>query len=114
MEPTGRKTLYRLTQKFPPSGADYKSQQAKGRVLPDDATEEDRRSWDALSAWDTEEGARKVSAVLRSAKWIVRYHIPDTAPGVQYEPSPPLGHYDIRGDMEELDGYLDRDFKVGV
>ena len=114
METTGRKTLYRLTQKFPPSAADYKTQQAKGRVPAPDATDDDRRSWDALSAWDTEAGARKVSEVLRSARWIVRYHIPDTAPGVRYESSPPLGHFDIRGDMEELDGYLDRDFKAGV
>jgi len=107
-------TLYRVAKKFPPAESDYLSHQARGRVPPDDASEQELRSWDALSAWETAALAREIADRFRSAKWIVRYVIPATAAGVTYEPSPPPGHYDPRGDVEELKEYLDTDFKVEV
>ena len=107
-------SLYRVAQKFPPSLAEYRSHQARGRILPEGATERERRSWDALSAWDTEAGARQVAETFRSAKWIVRFDIPESAAGVHWEQSPPEGHYDLRGDMEELARYLAPDFRVGA
>lgn len=47
------------------------------------------------------------------AKWIVRYDIPEGS-GVPYEPTPPPGHYDIRGNLDELRSCLVPDFKVEV
>ena len=47
-----------------------------------------------------------------SARWVVAFDIPDDC-GVTYEPSGPPGHFDIRGDMEELKRYLS-DVKVDV
>ena len=43
-----------------------------------------------------------------SARCIVSYDIPDDG-GVAYEPSGPDGHYDIRGNFEELKHYLTAD-----
>ena len=47
-----------------------------------------------------------------SARCVVCFDIPDDC-GVTYEPPGPPGHFDIRGDMEELKDYLS-DVKVDV
>jgi hypothetical protein len=67
-----------------------------------------RASWDALSAWDTQEAAIIASRDMRSARYIVWYDIPEHS-GVIYEPSGPLGHFDLRGNLEELKTYLSAD-----
>ncbi len=71
------------------------------------------RSWDALSGWSTLETAREKASLARSARWIVRYDIP-VGSGVEFEPSIEPGHYDIRGDIEELQQCLAMDFKEEV
>lgn len=45
---------------------------------------------------------------MTSARCIVCYDIPDGC-GVTYQPSGEPGHYDIRGDFEELKRYLTED-----
>jgi hypothetical protein len=47
-----------------------------------------------------------------SARYVVCFDIPAHC-GVTYEPSGPPGHFDIRGDLEELKRYLS-DVKVDV
>jgi hypothetical protein len=65
-------------------------------------------SWDALSAWDTLEAASVASRNMRSARFIVWYDIPEHC-GVTFEPSGSPGHFDLRGDFEELKQYLSAD-----
>lgn len=100
-------SLYRAVTKQVPVAKDYRTPQAAGRALPENASDEDRAGWDALSAWDTAEGAANAAQVMRSAKWVVRYDIPE-GHGLRYEPSPPPGHYHVwtGGDHTELHGYL--------
>lgn len=105
--------LYRAVAKWPPRGKDYLSAAGRGRTLPDHATEQERRSWDALSAWDTAEGALNAAKGILSAKWIARYDIP-VGHGLTYAPSPPPGHYDIWGDSEELHRCLAPGFRMEV
>lgn len=73
---------------------------------PDDASDEKKRSWDALSAFDTEEGARRQAKMFTHlGNLIVRYDIPDGSE-ISWEPSGEPGHYDLRGEPEELKRYL--------
>lgn len=102
------KRLYRAAERYPPANREYRSSAAKGRQPPPDASEELLRSWDALSAWDTPEAALRVARGSVSARYVVCFEIPDDC-GVIYEQSGEPGHFDIRGDMEELKGYLTAD-----
>ena len=106
------KRLCRAAERYPPANREYRTPAAKGRQLPPDASEEHRRSWDALSAWDTLEAAMKVARRSLSARFVVCFDIPEDG-GVRYEPSGPPGHFDIRGDLDELKRYL-TDVKVAV
>lgn len=100
--------LFRAAAQYPPHDREYRTFAARGRALPENATDEQRRSWDALSAWSTVEGARAAAVDMISARCIVSYDIPDDC-GVTYEPSGPDGHYDIRGNFEELKHSLTAD-----
>lgn len=114
MKAKGAITLYRVAKNWSPSDAEYLSPQEQGRKPRKDATAEELRSQDALSFWDTEEGARRIGLRYpKSGTLIVRYDIPEGS-GIRYEPTIALGHYDLRGDKEELKTYLAKDFRVGV
>jgi hypothetical protein len=106
------KRLYRAAERYPPADREYRTPESKGRQLPPDAPEEMRRSWDALSAWDTIEAAMAVALGSVSARYVVGFDIPDDG-RVTYEPSGEPGHFDLRGDMEELKRYLS-DVKVDI
>lgn len=107
-------TLYRVARKYPPSDDEYLSPEAKGRKPPRGATAEHLRSWDALSAYSSEEGARRqAQAVPQIGKWIVCYVIPEGT-GVTWEETLEPGHYDVRGDGEELKKFLVPGFCVEV
>lgn len=113
MTPKIAMTLYRGVSTFPPAPKDYRTYASRGRMPPEDASEDDLRGWNALSSWISAELAHNAAAGMLSAKYIVRYRIPDGA-GVRFEPSPPDGHWHIWDDSEELHGYLDQDFKEEV
>ena len=102
------KRLYRAAERHPPYDREYRPPALRNRPLPENATDGQRRSWDALSAWDTPEGAINASRTMRSASCIVCYDIPENC-GVVYEPSGDPGHFDIRGDYEELKRYVSPD-----
>lgn len=108
-------SLYRAVTKAVPAPKDYKSPQERGRSLPEGASDEDRAGWDALSAWSTAELAAEAARTMLSAKWVVRYDLPE-GHGLRYEPSPPPGHFHIwiGGDHEKLHGYLAPDFAVEI
>jgi hypothetical protein len=72
----------------------------------EDATAGKKRSWNALSAFDTEEGARRQAKMFTHlGKFIVRCDIPEGS-GISWEQSGEAGHYDLRGDVKELKSYL--------
>jgi hypothetical protein len=118
-EPRIAISLYRIAKTYPPGDAEVLTAQerygAPGEHIPEDV----RRTWDALSAYDSEERAVKKIEVARSAKrrgrWlgdlVVRYDIPEGS-GIRFNPSLGPGHYDIRGDVEELKRYLAADYAV--
>jgi len=106
--------LFRVAKQFPPAHAEYLSPQEQGRKQRPGLSDEQKRSWDALSCWDTEEGARKLGqAFPKVGSLIVRFDIPEGA-GVRWEQTIEPGHYDLRDDKEELKRYLALDFVVQV
>ena len=100
-------SFYRVAMTYPPTDDEYLTmQETRGDPRPD-LPEEVKRSWDALSAWDSEAGARAI-AIKRRGRFgalIVRYDFPDDA-GIQWEKTLGPGHYDLRGDREKLKQYL--------
>ena len=113
-QPRIAKSLYRIAKTFPPGDDEYQTAQDRLGELGEHIPEAVRRSWDALSAYDTEAGARKRVKAARKGRrplgdLIVRYDIPEGS-GLTYEPSLGPGHYDIRGDVEELKRYLSDDY----
>lgn len=118
METKGGITLYRSARNTPPSDREYRSPLDKGKVLRPELPDHVKEGWDALSSWDTEEGARRaaVEAATRNTNlgaYIVRYDIPDGV-GVTWKQSGEPGHYELRGDKEVLKGCLAKDFLAEV
>lgn len=100
------RSFYRVAKRYPPDDRSYETSQEKRGDPPSEYPEEVKRSWDALSSWDSEEGARQAAvAAPRIGKVIVRYDIPEES-GITWEQSMHPGHYDLRGDKEELKRYL--------
>ena len=107
------RSFYRIAKSYPPGDEEYLSLQERKGDPPADASAEVKRSWSALSAFDSEEGARRVAKKRpRLGSLIVRYDIPDGA-GITWEKTLGPGHYDLRGDKDELKRYL-TDFVVDV
>ena len=109
----GVRSFYRVAKSYPPTGRDYLTRQDRQGDPPPNVPEAVRRSWDGLSAYDTEDGARRQARRFpRLGRYIVRYDIPPDA-SISYEPSLGPGHFDLRGDKDELHGYL-ADFVTDV
>lgn len=107
-------SVYRVSKRVPPPDREYLTPQDKLGPPPADAPEEKRRSWDALSVFDAAEGARlQAERFTHLGKYVVRYDIP-VASGITLERSGEAGHLDLRGDVEELKGYLSSDFLLEV
>jgi hypothetical protein len=86
----------------PPDDRDYVTPQERKGDPPPEFTAEERRSWDALSFYDAENGVRRMAQNVRGPwKFIARYDIPVGA-GITWEESIEPGHYDVRGDKELL------------
>lgn len=114
MEDRPKCSFFRVAKECPPNDAAYLTPQDQGRKQPPGLTDEQKRSWDALSAWDSEEGARKIGRQYpKTGTLIVRYDIPDGV-GVRWEQTIEPGHYDLRGDKEEMKRYLSPDFLAEV
>lgn len=96
------RTLYRVARRNPPENEECSTPFDKYGSAPPDVSEEKRRSWDALSAFDSEEGARRLAKQFTHlGRRIARYDILEGA-GITWEQSGEEGHYDLRGDKEEL------------
>jgi hypothetical protein len=105
--------LYRVAERFPPGQREYRSMQEAGKAPPTDASAEMLRSWTAISGWATAELAHSAARRKTSAKWIVRYDIPDDS-GILIEESLRPGHFDIFATFDQLHPYLVPDFKEEV
>jgi hypothetical protein len=103
---SGIRRFYRVVKSYPPTEDDDRTRKDRQGDPPEHVPDAVRRSWDALSAFDSEEGARRQGKRFpRLGRFIVRYDIPPDA-GITYEQTLGPGHYDLRGDMTELHGYL--------
>jgi len=112
----GKRTfsVYRVAKRPQPTEREYLTPRDKLGDPPADATEEKKRSWDALSAFDTAEGARRqAEQYTHLGRYVVRYDIPEDS-GLTWERSGEPGHLDLRGDAEELKRYLSPDFLLEV
>lgn len=106
MERKAVTSFYRVSKRYPPDERSYLTPFDKLGEPPEDAPEEKRRSWDALSAFDTEEGLDwQAKMFTHLGSLIVRYDIPINA-NIGWEQSGEPGHYDLHGDKEELKRYL--------
>jgi len=95
-------SFYRVAKRFPPGDREYETRQERQGDPPADLPDEVKRSWDALSMFDSEEGARRAAERWpHLGRRIVRYDIPEGA-GIAWEQSGLPGHYDVRGDKEVL------------
>jgi hypothetical protein len=123
-EPRTR-TFYRLAHGFPPPLDDYRTARDKRGNPPAGADEEVLFSWDSLSAFDTEDAARRVGRKLRGlGHLIVRYVIPADADIVWRQTGSNRHHWDLRGRADwstsiasrkrQLEPYLDSGFVVEV
>ena len=100
------RSFYRIAKSYPPGAHDYLTRQDRLGNPPKDAPEDIRRVWDALSAFDTEEGApRQARRFPALGRFIVRYDIPPGA-AVTYERTLGPGHDSFDGDRDEIHGYL--------
>ena len=107
------RSFFRVAKYVPPIAEDYRTQRDfRGEPDPN-LTEEEQWSWDAYSAFDTEEGARRQGRrIRRLGTHIVRYDIPDGS-GIEVRQTFRVGHFDRRGDTDELHRYL-ADFHAEV
>ncbi len=110
---TNVRRLYRVAERFPPHRREYRSLQEQGVAPPADASAEMLRSWTAISGWATAQLAHSAARRKTSAKWIVRYDIPDDS-GILIEQSLRPGHFDIFATFDQLHPYLATDFKEDV
>jgi len=101
------RSFYRVAKRYPPDDRAYLTPQDKLGDPPVDASFEKRRSWDALSAFDSDEGTRRQARQFTHLEnKIVRYDIPAGA-GITWEDTlDEPGHIDLRGDRETLKRYL--------
>ncbi|MGH2616744.1 MAG: hypothetical protein ACRDJC_16035 [Thermomicrobiales bacterium] len=102
MEARPARIFYRATKRYPPTNKDYITRQERLGDPPEDEDEEVRKSWDALSFFDSvealEQQIREIPAIGRH---MCRYRIPENA-GITWEASGNPGHFDLRGDKEVL------------
>ncbi len=106
MEDTPVRSFYRVAKRHPPDDREYRTPQDKHGDPPANKPDEEKRSWDGLSSFDSEEGARAAGQQFTHlGSLIVRYDIPEGA-GITWTPSMEPGHYDLRGDKEVLKRYL--------
>lgn len=104
--PSAIRSFYRIVKKNPPTDRDYVTPQERRGDPPTELPEDQRRSWDALSFYDSEAGARAQAVQVPGiGKFIARYDIPLDA-GITWEQTLGPGYYDLRGDTAEIKRYL--------
>jgi hypothetical protein len=105
------RSFYRAVKSNPPADRDYVTPQERRGDPPPHLSDEERRSWDALSFYDTKEGVRHQARLIPAiGKFVARYDIPHNV-GITWEQTIAPGHYDIRGDKDVLKSCLTDDIE---
>lgn len=117
MKEKNTRSFYLVSRHFPPTNRAYRTPQDKGKRMPAGLSEEQQRSWAALSLWSTEEGARRAALQARQAgknlgDIIVRFDVP-AGMGITWQETIEPGHFDLKGDLKALKNYL-ADFRGEV
>ena len=101
------RVLYRATRTNPPTVRDFLSNEARGRRIPPNATEEMCRRWDGLSMWNDRGRLRRVAQNTPGVgSFIAQLHIP-TGSGITVEPfTDDPNHFTVRGDAVALLGMV--------
>lgn len=110
-----RRTFYRLARTWPPGERDYTPLYVrKNGVLPLSLRDEERRASHGLSAYDSEDGARRKGL---EAPWagrhIARYDIPEGI-GIWWEKTFGPGHWTLYGELHALDSFRADDYHETV
>ena len=110
------RAFYRLVRFVPPRVRDYVSTydryEAKG-AFPSRWTAEEYRIARGLSAYDSEEGARRQWLEAPGGhRFIVRYRLSALEPRLYERTFKTPGHYTVFGGQEVLEPYLDRTYHV--
>lgn len=104
----GERSFYRIARRYPPADEEYLSLQERKGDPPADASDEVKRSRSALSAFDSEAGARAMARKRpRLGTLIVRYDIPIGA-AITWEKTLGPGHFDLRGEQRGAQAILGR------
>ena len=127
MSVPGRRTFYRLAHDLPPRDEDYTTAREKrgGKGPRPNAPPDLVYSWDSLSAYDSEEAARRTGRKFpRLGRVIVRYHIPDDSGIEARQFGEDRHHFDLRGGgnwvhnlgarKALMERYLDLDYRAEV
>lgn len=102
MEGPAVRSFYRIVRSDPPGDRDLQTHQDRRGDPPAEFPEDVKRSWDALSVFNTLEGARRAGEQApHLGKFIARFDIPEGV-GVTLEQTGEESHYDLRGDKEIL------------
>lgn len=95
-------SFYRVAKRFPPDDDEYRSLRDRRGDAPEHYPADVRGAWDALSAWDSAERARRAARrAPHLGTLIIRYDVSEGA-GITWTPSLKPGHYSLRGDIASL------------
>jgi hypothetical protein len=96
------RTFYRVVRSDPPTPADFTSNAARGRPLPDPSAET-RRLWAGVSVNATEAQARRRARRYPAlGAWIARLELPEGAPVQAARTTRIPGHHTLWGDPAVL------------
>ena len=97
--------LYRVVRGDPPTTADFRSHEARGRPLPPGANEQTRRLWSGISVYDTEERARQAALDYpRLGAYIAMLEVREEDPVRAERTTASLGHHTLWGEPAVLLG----------
>lgn len=95
------RVFFRVTRSDPPALADFTSNHALGRILPNPSAER-IKVWQGISVFESEELARrKARSVPQIGQFIARLEIEDES-GIESMPTFSKGHYTLWGLPEEI------------
>ena len=95
--------LYRVVYTTPPTIADFRSHEARGRPVPPGASEGSRRLWSGISVYDTEDRARQTALDYpRLGTFIAEIDIPDEGSIHVERTTNSLGHYTLWGEAATI------------
>jgi len=96
------RTFYRIIVAETPTRDDFLSHAAKRKPCYSKDPRV-RRSWDAVSVFETEDQARrKATEFPRLGAYIAELEVPDVGPIIYERTFETPGHYDLRGEPDQL------------